>query len=354
MKHKGLLVILSVITVSVCSTVLVLKTRRNNENVSPRNDVQSSRTTASTVSAPLDLPRLTNQAAVIVVGKVLDLSVAPQQESQLGESYLATIHVNRTLKGTVDKPNISVKLIKTPDRISLAKSMTPSLYALFFLNQESPKGFSLTDKDVQAVVASEGSSISSRSVLDRVVNEVAHVLVSPNNSTQDQLQAVAALSSVDSPAANEALHQAVASKDVNVKLEAEVGLLKHNDLSVLDQVERTLMKSRPDISDNGVLRLSSGIRDGVRDPKAVPILGRLLSSSNPRVRLAAAHALRETRSDAGIRPLSAALNDSDQMVRYDAVLGLSEITGDLTHAPSVDLFKRDENKYLTYWRERAR
>jgi hypothetical protein len=285
---------------------------------------------------------------------VLDLSVAPQQESQSGKSYLATIHVNRTLKGTVDKPNITVKLIKNPNRISRAKSITPSLYALFFLNQESPMGFSLADQDVQAVVASEGASISSRSVLDEVVNEVAHVLVSPNNSPRDQLQAVAALSSVDSPAANEALHQALASKDLNVKLEAEAGLLKHNDVSVLEQVQERLMMLPADITDNSVLRLSSGIRDGIRDPMAVPILAHLLSALNPRVRRAAAHALRETRSDAAIRPLSAALNDSDQMVRYDAVLGLSEITGDLTHAPSVDTFKRDEKKYLAYWQDRRR
>ncbi len=72
------------------------------------------------------------------------------------------------------------------------------------------------------------------------------------------------------------------------------------------------------------------------------------------MRRAAAHALREIRTDAAKGPLSAALNDSDQMVRYDAVLGLSEINGDFSHAPSVDLFKREERKYLSYWRERAR
>jgi hypothetical protein len=38
------------------------------------------------------------------------------------------------------------------------------------------------------------------------------------------------------------------------------------------------------------------------------------------------------------------------MVRYDAVLGLSEITGDRSHAPAVDTFKSDEKKYVAYWK----
>jgi HEAT repeat protein len=154
-------------------------------------------------------------------------------------------------------------------------------------------------------------------------------------------------------AVNNILHRALASKDENIKLEAEAGLLRHNDFSVLDQVEGTLLESPAGIPDNSVLLLSSAIRDGIRDAKAVPILARLLSAFDSRVRRAAAHALRETHAASAMGPLSIALNDSDQMVRYDAVLGLSEITGDLSHAPSVDLFKRGESDYLTYWREQT-
>jgi hypothetical protein len=68
----------------------------------------------------------------------------------------------------------------------------------------------------------------------------------------------------------------------------------------------------------------------------------------------AAAALRHTGVDAAMEPLSIALQDSDREVRYQAVLGLATITGKAEWGPTLNLFERDEQRYLTYWRERMR
>jgi HEAT repeat protein len=300
------------------------------------------------------LPRLTNAATVILVGKVIGFQLANEQSTKSGNSYQVNVQVNRVLKGSVRRSPIVIKFVKPADGASVARNITPSLYGMFFLNQESPNIYSLADRNVQAVVAADGPPSSSRDLLDQVVNEVGLVLVTPDSPSGDQLQAILAIKSVDSPAATEALQQALQSKDASVKLEAQAGLLKRNDISVLDQVQDRLLKSPSDFSDAAVLALSNGIRDGIRDPQAIPLLARLLTAGNLRVRRAAAHALRETHTNAAIGALSVALSDSDQMVRYDAVLGLAEIKGDFSHAPSLDTFKGDENKYLSYWRDQVK
>ena len=51
--------------------------------------------------------------------------------------------------------------------------------------------------------------------------------------------------------------------------------------------------------------------------------------------------------------LARALDDSDQQVRYSAVAGLAEITGETKWMPSIPLFKEDESPYLAHWHERV-
>lgn len=71
-------------------------------------------------------------------------------------------------------------------------------------------------------------------------------------------------------------------------------------------------------------------------------------------RRAAAAALRHTGSNAAVDALSSALQDSDREVRYHAVLGLATITGLDEWGPSLELFDREEERYLTHWRAWAK
>src|SRR6266404_1262552 len=320
--------------------------------VQPQSSDTPDATSLATLGAPISLERLTQKASLIIVGRVNELSSvgkissAPSGKAQV---IFATAQSDRVLKGSLAQSSLTLKFVSPPSFATTGKIITPSLYGMFFLIEESPHEYVLADGSFPSVVATKGAPLSQGNALERVINEVAYVLVSPGSSPSDQLQAVTALRSVNSPTANAALRRALGSEDQNVRIQAESGLLRHNDVAVLESLQISLFKPASGIGDDNLI-LSAAIRDGIRDPKAIPILSHLLSAPDNRIRQSAAHALRETHSDAAVVPLSTALNDSDQMVRYDAVLGLSEITGDMAHAPSVDLFKRDPNKYLTYWR----
>jgi hypothetical protein len=355
MKHfwKLLLTGAALLVVAFVSIVSGLRMYRSSPNVRLSHDAQRISSSMGTIVQPLNLTRLVNQSDVIVVGKVLEVSNERPSQVEIFHPYEVTLRVDRVVKGSLPPSVITVEFFRSPGAIAKGKSIASSLYAMFFLKEESAKPYALADSTLEALVAVEGAPAVSGDALTQVVDVLAHVLRSSDSSAADQLQAVDALASVDSQLANEALHLAVGSANEDLKLHAEVALLRHNDVSVLKLVEGTLMNPTNNASAAATVgRLSFAIQLGVRDPSGIPILTHLLGAPDPQVRRAAAHALRETRALASVGPLSTALNDTDQMVRYDAVLGLSEITGDRSHAPSVDAFKRDEAKYLKYWQKR--
>ena len=355
--RKVLLLAPIIVVLGVALSGLVFVARRSAPHIQSAVDSRRTSSFEGGISSPPNLPRLTSKAGLIVVGSVIDAPGASMRKSSLDEksySYDATLRVDRLLKGSLDQPTVTVKVTDSPGSAPNGKSIAPSVYAIFFLSQESRTLYLLADPNVQALVAAEGAPIPRGDALECVVSEISYVLNSPHSSRLDRLQAISALMTVDSQQANEALRRATISDDANVKLEAEAALLRHNDISVLEQVQDILLKAPRDSSDRAVGHLSFAILLGVKDPNAVTILSHLLGARDANVRYAAAHALRETHAQTAIGPFSTALNDSDQMVRYNAVAGLAEITGDLFHEPSIDLFKREENKYLTYWRERVK
>ncbi len=54
-----------------------------------------------------------------------------------------------------------------------------------------------------------------------------------------------------------------------------------------------------------------------------------------------------------MEPLSRLLNNSDEQVRYYAVVGLGEITKQDEWTPAFPEFREHEAKYLSYWRDWA-
>jgi HEAT repeats len=352
MKQKIILLSLTMLVLGIASIVVIFRPRGSTPGRVGLDSQPPSRATTR-IGAMVNLPRLTNDAGLIVVGRVVDLKAVTLQASNDGKAYVAELLVTRVLKGSIRTSTITINFIRSADRAGGSKSISPSLFAMFFLKEESPRSYTLADSEVEAVIAAEGAPVLQGGAVEQVINELGNVLVSSASSQSDQLQAIAAIISFDSPTVIEILHKALGSKDVKVRFQAQAGLLRHNDISVLDEAEHALLKPPADVPESTVI-LSSAIEDGVRDPKAIPTLARLLSASDPRVRRAAAHALRGTQAVDAIHPLSMGLNDSDQMVRYDAVAGLAEITSDFSHAPSVELFKRDEITYLKYWRERTK
>jgi HEAT repeat protein len=204
------------------------------------------------------------------------------------------------------------------------------------------------------IVASTNAPVARGSDLDRVIAEVAQVFSVSTASLDDRRRAVDVLARVKTASAMAALRVAAKVPDAPVRLRAFAALLRQNDISLLSSVEDILV-SPPENIDPGLLRnLAFAIQDGIKNQEAIPVLARLLRASDPQTRRAAASALRHTEAQGAIEPLLTGLEDSDREVRYQAVLGLATITGEGDWGPSLDLFGRDEQRYLTHWREWAK
>jgi HEAT repeat protein len=121
----------------------------------------------------------------------------------------------------------------------------------------------------------------------------------------------------------------------------------------MDVAERELLQSSAGTGQYLLVNLSVAL-EGVKDPKAIPALSRLLNSRYTQTRRSAAYAIRQTGSNDSIKPLTQALYDSDRDVRYQAVMGLTEITKQYSWGPSIDRYHADEQRYLEYWRKWAK
>ena len=127
-------------------------------------------------------------------------------------------------------------------------------------------------------------------------------------------------------------------------------LLKRNEVSVLSFATRSILSVPPIIDKNEIWQLADSIEMGISNPTAIPQLLQLLKSAEPKVRQAVAVSLRASQSYTVIKPLASLLSDSNREVRYLAVLGLANITKQSEWGPSIDLFARDENRFLNYWK----
>lgn len=134
-----------------------------------------------------------------------------------------------------------------------------------------------------------------------------------------------------------------------LRLSVASALLARNDTAGLAIAVDVLLAPRPLVPDHILHNLTYAISEGVQAEEAIPALTRLLGAADPRTRRAATAALRRTGSYAALTPLLSALRDSDLEVRYYAVVGLAEITGQLDWRPNMDAFESDQSRYLSYW-----
>lgn len=84
---------------------------------------------------------------------------------------------------------------------------------------------------------------------------------------------------------------------------------------------------------------------------ARPQLAALLDSPSVELVRAAAVALRQLHDPSTVPNLIQALDNGDQEVRYQAVMGLAELEPSVDEGPSYDLYRSDEPRYLRFWKQ---
>jgi HEAT repeat protein len=89
--------------------------------------------------------------------------------------------------------------------------------------------------------------------------------------------------------------------------------------------------------------------NNVRNPQAVASLIQLTDSPLIAIRRGALGALRSIKTVKSVPALIRHLDDSDSISRYIADISLSEILNK-NYPPVIDLFEKDESKYINAWK----
>jgi hypothetical protein len=328
----------------------------NTQNDRATARLSSSPTVASAEIIPaLVLEDLTRDADLIVVGEAR--AVWEEERTTLGINgqpipacrMVAQLRVSRVIKGKLDQPSVSYKFF-LPKSGPRYEEVVTGEFGLFFLLMEQQQEYVVLNPYYPFVVASPDVPEVEGSYFDRVVAEVAQVLTSPGTTTNQRRQAIEVLGGVKTEPATRALRRAANESDMTLRLEAIAFWLRRNDTSGLSVAADVLLSSQQNTEDYVLKNLAFAL-EGIRDPKAIPSLSRLLEADDVQTRRSAAAALRHTDVEDAIKPLSRALEDSDREVRYHAVLGFAEITKQGEWGPSTSKYIEDEQHYLTYWRE---
>jgi len=312
----------------------------------------------------LDLDKLTNDSTLIVVGELVstrEISTGTPLETNGSTVRVRTqdgaLLISRILKDT----GLGVKTSATitfrfyePEIFIGWPTPRVRTFAIFFLKTDASGVLRFTDPVYPFSPALKPAPPAGNSPIDRVVNETSSFIYAPGVPINDKTSALNYLARSRSSASTAVLKASLNYDNQELRYVAAGKLLERNDISGLPLAKAVLLRALGANSDILVNNLSSAISIGVKDPKAIPDLGDLLSSPSPEARRAAALALRRTGAQEAVSPLLSALSDPDREVRYYSVIGLAEITGQLAWRPSMDDFARDQARFLNHWRQWGR
>jgi HEAT repeats len=310
---------------------------------------------------PATLGELIDVSDVVVIGRVkqiLDLGptniTGPGSRAVPGRAFEAQIAVAEWLKGSAKGESLSCRFALPDISNGYQGLQKPGTIALF-LNERTDH-YELAMPFYAAIPVALVTMAPELSTADKLVNALGALLESPNRLRDDRLEAVEWLSTANTPAARAILRNALMSADTDVQLRSAGALLRSDDISGLPLIERALLRQSggQEVSSDTRLQLVGALARGVRTESAVPSLSRLISSEDVQTRRAAVASLRMIRSLRAIPSLIRTLEDPDLEVQYTAVMGLAELTGDASAAPSLALFKQDPSRYLNYWRAWAK
>jgi hypothetical protein len=133
--------------------------------------------------------------------------------------------------------------------------------------------------------------------------------------------------------------------DLHRRIQAE--LISRNDISELPDVCGALLADSISVNQKPVLLYV--IAQHLRNEKAVPALTQLLQSHDPEVRVASAQSLWHIAAASSISALTEALSDQNSDVRYYAIRGLADVTGEQQWGPSPAEYQEHETKYRQHW-----
>jgi len=310
---------------------------------------------SGTLVHPIDLPALVEGCDLIVVGRVTSISeTQARRASQPAASapveiLEGTLAIDALLKGELEGRIVLFEFLKSgaPGAI---RPVPQGQYGIFFLRGKGTS-YALADPLYPFLPAVPNGHFVSGPSLDQVVAKLGEILAEANSTDEELASALDALGSTPGTFATETLRHALKATSGQRQLRIASRLVSRNDMTGLDIVETNLRQ--PGQLPDELHAVLAGSLAGLNDPKAIPALQRLLKTNDQQIARWAVVALRQTHSADALEPLSQLLTNSDAWVRYHAVVGLGEITGQDEWTPAFDEFRQNEAKYLSHWRDWA-
>jgi hypothetical protein len=305
----------------------------------------------------IDVAALVESSDVIISGTVVSISedgatrINTPGGSLAGRKLLAVLAADETLKGDIQTTDLSIEFA-IPEAPSPIRGIPLQQYGIFFLQRQGSH-YRLSDPVYPFLPAVHDGRSTSELPLDRVIAKLGDVLTYNRSTEFETSSALEALATIQGKSATATLRHALETSSDNRQLQLRIAskLVARNDITGLDLVERALM--HPAVLSDCLIGNLSGSLGGLKDPRAVPALKRLLETGNQNIVKGVAIALRQSGSKDALKPLSYLLDSEDEQVRYYAVVGMGEITKQHEWTPAYPEFHEHEAKYLSHWREWA-
>jgi hypothetical protein len=265
------------------------------------------------------------------------------------------IQVSVVLKGEA-KGELTVRVTKAPADGMAAARPVPDTFALFFLGESAAEKVPIDPNDwwISVREGREAAAQESNTPLARVRSELLFTCSGPKGPSC--LQAIRALGRLPpEPRTVQVLGEFREAEEelAGAALEALL-LLNQPEAVQLTAAYLTRVEAIPEARRSGALvRQSEAILEalaGLTAEEAVQHLAALLSHSDVRLRRAASLALSRIPEGACIPFLVRVLDDTDQEVRYHGVSGLARITLKRDWGPPLPAFRKDEQKYVAFWK----
>jgi hypothetical protein len=312
---------------------------------------------SATVVHMMDVASLVESSDLVVVGRIMSINSGgmvtlspPGGSQEMARSFFASLRVDYTLKGSAEEGQLTFEFV-IPQLPSGGYQAVPNgQYGIFLLRGEQ-SSYKPTDKTYPFLPAVRSFEPPPGSTLDRVISMLGRVVTTPEAGSPDRLRALEALRYVRGDFATRVLRQTMGASSGDLRLRIASALVSRNDLTGLEVVAAALL-NRSGLS-TYMVSLLGGSLAGLHDPRSVPVLSKLITYPNLEVRLGATRGLRQSHSASALAPLSIALGDANVWVRYNAVVGMGEITGQDEWTPAVPEFLQHQDKYLAHWRDWA-
>ena len=307
-----------------------------------------------------DIDRLSpvfDAASLVFAGQVVSVQSSGTLNGEWGghsvklDAFSATARVQRLYKGAAGH-TVTITFVRPPGNactVSECEALSANDFGLFFL-LENRDGYHLMTGTYGALPVSRLHSAENAEGLPGLEADLLEGLKDPEvDRVLENIQMIGGIGQLHSVPRLLALLEGTQNDDVRSSL--YVTLLKLHQYGKLgDALAFAQTMDTSSLVDSRFKYRIFDFVEAIHDPTTVPILLNFASSPSDRLRQSVIHALREIGSPEAVPAFVQALDDRVESVRYDAVLGLATIEKNWELAPSVDLFEKDEAKYIKAWK----